>query len=175
MPTNMTTETRREEWFDHYVGMLAEAVAHVGGKTKWGRATKLMAVADGCSLPLAVHTAVWLRRMKSPLSQKLSLRPLPPHLPEKEIGDKADDNDPLDVALARQDIERLAPYRETEKSPRPKRTDPCGVTPDAEAVERLLAWLQNFRRVVVRYERHVENFLGFLHLDCILILLRCCL
>lgn len=27
-------------------------------------------------------------------------------------------------------------------------------------VERLFAWLQNFRRIVVRYEYHAENFLG---------------
>jgi len=39
-------------------------------------------------------------------------------------------------------------------------------------VERLFAWLQNFRRIVVRYERFAENFLGMLHLACCLILLR---
>jgi hypothetical protein len=27
-------------------------------------------------------------------------------------------------------------------------------------IERLFAWLQNFRRLVVRYERYAENFLG---------------
>ena len=39
-------------------------------------------------------------------------------------------------------------------------------------VERLFAWLHNFRRLVTRYEVKVENFLGFLHLGSILILLR---
>src|SRR2546426_10747089 len=39
-------------------------------------------------------------------------------------------------------------------------------------IERLFAWLQNFRRLVVRYERYAENFLGMLHLGCCLILLR---
>ena len=38
--------------------------------------------------------------------------------------------------------------------------------------QRLFAWLQNFRRLVVRYERHAENFLGMLHLASSLILLR---
>jgi transposase len=37
---------------------------------------------------------------------------------------------------------------------------------------RLFAWFQNFRRIVVRYERFAENFLGMLHLACRLILLR---
>lgn len=39
-------------------------------------------------------------------------------------------------------------------------------------VERFFAWLFNFRRLVVRYERHPWNFFGFLHLACAIILLR---
>jgi transposase len=39
-------------------------------------------------------------------------------------------------------------------------------------VERLFAWLGNYRRLAVRYERNADNFLGFVHLGCLLILLR---
>ena len=39
-------------------------------------------------------------------------------------------------------------------------------------VERLFAWLGNFRRLVVRYERRAKNYLGFVHLGCMMILLR---
>lgn len=39
-------------------------------------------------------------------------------------------------------------------------------------VERTIAWLQSFRRVRTRDERKAQNFLGFVHLACILILLR---
>ncbi len=39
-------------------------------------------------------------------------------------------------------------------------------------VERLFAWLGSFRRLAVRYGRRVDNFLGFVHLGCIVILLR---
>ena len=39
-------------------------------------------------------------------------------------------------------------------------------------VERTNAWLFNFRRLVVRYERKLETFRGFLHLACALIALR---
>src|SRR5262245_52122932 len=45
--------------------------------------------------------------------------------------------------------------------------------PTAVEVERLFAWLQNFRRILVHYERFAGNFLGMLHLACCLILLRC--
>jgi Transposase DDE domain len=53
-----------------------------------------------------------------------------------------------------QDLRRLRRYRKRWK------------------IERLFAWLQNFRRLVVRYERHAENFLGMLYLGCCVILLR---
>ena len=39
-------------------------------------------------------------------------------------------------------------------------------------VERLFAWLQNFRRIVVRYEFHADNFLAMAQLGCITILLN---
>jgi transposase len=39
-------------------------------------------------------------------------------------------------------------------------------------IERLFAWLHNSRRLVTRWERHVDNFLGLLHLACARILLR---
>ena len=40
-------------------------------------------------------------------------------------------------------------------------------------VERLNAWLHNCRRIAMRFYFHVENFLGFVHLGYIKILLRC--
>lgn len=39
-------------------------------------------------------------------------------------------------------------------------------------VERFFAWLQNFRRVATRFDYKAENYLGFVHLGCIVILLR---
>jgi len=39
-------------------------------------------------------------------------------------------------------------------------------------VERLFAWLQWFRRLVTRYEYHIENLLGMVRLGCMRIMLR---
>ena len=39
-------------------------------------------------------------------------------------------------------------------------------------IERLFAHLQNCRRLVVRCERYVQNFLGFVQLGCIRLLLN---
>lgn len=34
-------------------------------------------------------------------------------------------------------------------------------------IERLFAWLGNYRRLVVRYARPALNYLGFVHMGCI--------
>jgi len=39
-------------------------------------------------------------------------------------------------------------------------------------IERVFAWFNNYRRIIVHWDYHVENFLGFVLLACILILLR---
>ncbi len=41
-----------------------------------------------------------------------------------------------------------------------------------QQTRRFFAWRGNYRRLVVRYERHADNFLCFVHLGCILTLLR---
>jgi transposase len=92
--------------------------------------------------------------------------------PEHLVGDAAYESDQLDAELARRGIELIAPHR----SDRKRKTQdgrPLRRYRRRWKVERLFAWLQNYRRIVVRYERHSENFLGMLHLACCLILLRC--
>ncbi len=39
-------------------------------------------------------------------------------------------------------------------------------------VERFFAWMHYFRHLVTRWEYHIENFLGFVHLACLYLLLR---
>ena len=39
-------------------------------------------------------------------------------------------------------------------------------------VERFFSWLEDFCRLVVRWEYHALNYLGFLHLACIRILIK---
>ena len=141
------------------------------GKTKRGKGTKLMAVADSAGTPIAIHTASASPHEITLIEGTIEQRFTADH-PERLIGDRAYDSDPLDAKLADQGIELIAPHRANRSKP---------VTQDGRQlrryrrrwkVERLFAWLQNFRRLVVRYEYHVENFLGFVHLGCMLILLR---
>ena len=93
-------------------------------------------------------------------------------VPERLIGDKAYDSDRLDEQLLREyGTEMIAPNKINRRVP----------TQDGRAlrryrrrwkIERLFAWLFNFRRLVVRYEYHAENFQGLVHLAAALILLR---
>ena len=41
-------------------------------------------------------------------------------------------------------------------------------------VERLFAWLQNYRRIERRWDRNFMNYFGFVLLGCTMILLRRC-
>jgi IS4 transposase len=77
----------------------------------------------------------------------------------------------LDAELARHGVELIAPHRRT-RTQRTQDGRPLRRYRRRWKVERLFAWMQNFRRIVVRYERLAENFLGMLHLACCVILLR---
>ena len=88
------------------------------------------------------------------------------------IGDKAYDSDKLDAQLAQQGIEVVAPHRRNRRAE---------ITQDGRAlrrykrrwkIERLFAWLQHFRRILSRHEYHAANYLGFVQLGCLVILMR---
>ena len=92
--------------------------------------------------------------------------------PRRLIGDRAYDADPLDAALEQLGIEMIAPHRRGRTRPKTQDGRPLRRYRRRWKIERLFAWLGNFRRLVVRYERYALNYLGFVHLGCILILLR---
>ena len=93
-------------------------------------------------------------------------------LPERLIGDKAYDSDPLDAQLAMQGVQMISPHRRNRKKPKTQDGRPLRRYKRRWKIERLFAWLQNFRRLVTRWERKAQNFLGFVQLGCIIILLR---
>ena len=95
-------------------------------------------------------------------------------VPEKLIGDKAYDSDRLDQEVLNGfGAEMIAPHRRGRR-PERKTQDgrPLRRFKRRWKVERLFAWLYNFRRLVVRYEYHVENYVGLVQLACLIILLR---
>jgi transposase len=93
-------------------------------------------------------------------------------LPGKLIGDEAYDSDALDQTLAEEyGIEMISPNRVNRKQ-KTRDGRPLPRYRRRWMVERLFAWMQNYRRLVTRWEYSVENFHGFVQLACVLMLLR---
>ena len=92
--------------------------------------------------------------------------------PERLIGDRAYDSDPLDAELREEGVEMIAPHRGNRKKPKTQDGRNLRRYKRRWKIERLFAWLGNFRRLVVRYERKAKNYLGFVRLGCVVILLR---
>jgi transposase len=86
---------------------------------------------------------------------------------------KAYERDNLDIQLLdERGVQILAPHRKRRKNPKTQDGRKLRHYRRRWKVERLFAWLQNFRRLVVRDEYRVENFLAMVHLGCIKIIQR---
>jgi transposase len=141
------------------------------GKTKRGKGCKIMAIGDAHGLPIAIHTEA-----ASPAEVTLVEATLRQgFLDEKPaclIADKAYDSDGLREQLLEQEIILLSPHRAGRIRPAWNDQRRMRRYRKRWKMERLFAWLHNFRRLVTRWEYHAENFTAFLQLGCALILLR---
>lgn len=131
-----------------------------------------MAIADSHGLPVAVCIGSASPHETRFVSSTLESR-FVKETPKNLIGDRAYDSDPLDKALKEKyDTNLISPHRANRTKPPTQDGRLLRRYCRRWKIERLFAWLQNFRRLVVRYEFHAENFLAFIHLGCVLILLR---
>lgn len=95
------------------------------------------------------------------------------HAPDRLIGDRAYDSDPLDERLLRErGVELISPHRGNRKRSPTQDGRPLRRYRRRWKVERLFAWLHHFRRIVTRWEYYSLNFLGFVQLGCLVILSR---
>lgn len=95
-------------------------------------------------------------------------------LPPRLIADKAWDGQALQARLAdERGIELIAPKRGGKRPSRRKQDGrPLRRYKRRWKIERLFAWLKRWRRLATRWEYKAENFLGLLHLGCMVLLLR---
>jgi transposase len=142
------------------------------GCTKAGKGVKIMVLVDARGLPVSVDT-LSASPHESRLVQRLFDFMITSQLPERVIGDKAYDSDELAQQLAQDGVELIAPHRSNRKAE--------NVTQDGRSlrrykrrwkVERTIAWLQNFRRLCIRWEKSTQLFSGFLHFSCTILLLK---
>jgi transposase len=69
--------------------------------------------------------------------------------PEKLVGDKAYDSDPLDQEMAALGIELILPHKRNRKKTKTQDGRKLRRYKRRWKVERFFAWIQNYRRIVV--------------------------
>jgi hypothetical protein len=117
-------------------------------KTKRGKGTKIMAVADRNGLPVSV-CAETATPHEVTLAMSTLLQMVVPDTPQNLIGDNAYPSERLDAELRFYDIEVIAPHRRSRRNTTQDRRRLKRYRRGWK-IERLFAWLQNFRRLVVR-------------------------
>lgn len=132
-----------------------------------------MAIADRDGLPLAVAIAPGNRHDVALTDRTLDAA-FVDELPPRLIGDRAWDSGKHARALMEErNIELIAPKRGG-RNPSNRSQDGRSLRRCRRRwkVERLFAWLKQMRRIATRWERKAQNYLGFLHLGCAVLLLR---
>jgi transposase len=92
--------------------------------------------------------------------------------PDRLIADRAYDSDPLDQRLKESGIILIAPHKANRKKPATQDGRSLRKYRKRWRIERFFAWLQNYRKVVTRYEYKLQNFAAFVKLACIMILFK---
>ena len=141
------------------------------GKTKRGKGTKTMVLTDGRGLPLGAMIASASPHEVTLIEPLLEQR-LTRKKPRRLIYDAAADSDPLRERLRRRGIDLVCPHRKNRSKPPTQDGRKFRRYRRRWKVERAIAWLQNFRRIVTRYERYAHLFLGFVQLACLCITLK---
>ena len=96
----------------------------------------------------------------------------PRQKPLRLIADRGYDSDPLREQLAARGIELIAPHRKNRRRPPTQDGRALRRYKKRWIVERTIAWLGNFRRLVVRYDRSLTIYRAFFHIACFIIVLR---
>jgi transposase len=142
------------------------------GCTRVGKGVKIMILVDAKGLPIAVCSET-AQCHEGHLVQELFEFMITEAKPQRVIGDKAYDSDRLDQEMANEGVEMIAPHR-AGRLPQNQTQDgrPLRRYRRRWTVERTIAWIQNFRRLCIRWEKSTTLFQGFLHLSCSLLLLK---
>lgn len=150
------------------------------GKTKRGKGTKLMVLVDGAGTPLGLHVAAASPAEVTLLDATLATVHVPRahragrprQRPDRLIADRGYDSNAVRAALDTRGIQPIIPARSNNR--RATHQDGRCLRRYCRRwiVERSNAWLYNFRRLVVRYERSAEIYTALVHLACALITLK---
>jgi transposase len=138
-----------------------------------------MVVVDGQGVPLACHldsASPAEVKLLEPTLDEVKVQPTEEEAapqPARLVCDKAYDSDGLRQRLLfDRDIELVCPHRKGRKREALQDGRKLRRYKRRWKVERTFAWLGNFRRLVVRYEKKLRMYRAFFHVACLLITLR---
>ena len=92
--------------------------------------------------------------------------------PERLIADRGYDSNPARKLLEECEIEPIIPARKNNRRATHQDGRKLRRYRRRWIIERTISWMQNFRRLVVRYEKRLSNFQALVHLACALITMR---
>jgi transposase len=95
--------------------------------------------------------------------------------PKRVTGDKAYDSDPARKRLRKRGVSLLSPHRKNHRNVNRQDDRLWDRYKRRYIVERTFSWIGNYRRLVVRYEYHINMFVAFFQMACIMVTLRKCL
>jgi transposase len=136
-----------------------------------------MAVVDGNGLPIGLHVDSAQPHeltLAEPTLQTISVprkRGRPKTRPKELVADKAYDSTEFRRKLRHRGIKPTIPTFERRKRKKPKRGRPLRTGVGYRQrwkVERCFGWMDNCRRLVVRYDRHLHIYRSFCLLAIIL-------
>ncbi|MBI4548142.1 MAG: transposase [Ignavibacteriae bacterium] len=130
-----------------------------------------MAIADGASTPVASYLAA-ASPGECTLVTKTLRHTFTRQKPERLLGDKAYDSDPLDEELRAHGVRLISPHKRNRVRPKTQDGRELRRYKRRWTIERLFAWLGHFRHLVVRYDYHLRVFETFVMLGMIVVLLR---
>ena len=123
-----------------------------------------MVLSDGHGTPLAVLTetaSMHEVKLIEPLIKRVRIPRRGRGRPKKRVkrltDDKAADSDPLRKRLKTRQIELIAPHRRGRRKPSMQDGRKLRRYRRRWKIERTMAWIQNYRRRVVRYERFFKR------------------
>jgi transposase len=138
-----------------------------------------MVLGDGYGTPMVAATAsasVHEVKLIEPLVKQVRVPRAGRGRPRKRLGrliyDKAADSDPLRERLKASGTDLIAPHRSNRVKPPTQDGRKLRRYRRRWKIERTNAWIQNFRRLVVRYDRKIAMYEAQLQLACTMIAIR---
>lgn len=134
------------------------------GRSRGGFSTKIHIAVNGLGLPVEV---LLTPGQQADISQADAL--LKDHQPEAVLADKAYDSDAFVTTVKSKGAEPVIPSKSNRIEPR---DHDKVLYKERNLVERFVGKIKQFRRVATRYEKTAGNFLAFVQIAAIMVLLK---